>query len=275
MKARVIWICWAATLAFALVLALPLAALLQADLGHSLTEPGIEWLVEFYAATRGWPPLWLAPAAAVVAALYAVLAAFLTGGIISVTGMQIPKFWTAAGRYVGAMLRLLLLSAVAYGLVLLASGGLGQLGRHLLSQSMEERPLVLFSWFRAGLTLLALLGVGMVFDYARIRLVVEDSRSATRSLVGAVGFVLRHPRKTCALYGAFWLALAGASGLYLVLSRIVPRTALGWISLAFLVQQTFVWLRCAWRVWFLGSQSALYRRLNLGISIPVTEIREN
>ena len=102
-----------------------------------------------------------------------------------------------------------------------------------------------------------LLAGNLIFDYAKIRLVVEDRRSALGALISAVRFVWRQPRATMALYllnGAvfllvlafYFLAAPGASG-----------GAAALVGL--LVSQLYIVLRVLVRLTFAASQIALFQ----------------
>lgn len=261
MVTRLVWIYWVATVAFALLFALPLAAVLHADLGHSLYSPGADYLPELYLKMQAWPLVALAPAAVLAAAAFALLGVFLAGGVlaaISGTGCEIPKFCADGARYFCRLLRLLLLAAVFFALVLAASAAASHLGRRLWGEGLEERPIVIFTWVRLAVTCLVCLALAMIFDYARIRLVLDDRRGAVGSLRAALGFVAAHPGRTTALYILLWLAAVAAAVIYFALSSVLPRSGLPWLALVFLLQQAFVWARCAIKLLFLTRQAGLY-----------------
>jgi hypothetical protein len=264
MVKRLAWIYFGATVGFAVLAALPLSALLYADLGHSLYTPHFDYLLELYNKTEGWPLAALAPAAVLAGAGFALLGVFLSGGALAaILGRagDMPGFFAGGGRHFWRLLRLLLLAAVLGALVLGAGAAAGHLGRRIWGEGLEERPLAIFTWFRWAIVMLLCLGVGMVFDYARIRLVFEDRRSAVRSLLGALGFVAAHPGRTTALYALLWAAAIAVAVVYLALSAVLPRSGLGWLALVFLLQQAFVWARCAIKLLFLTKQAGLYTAL--------------
>jgi len=141
----------------------------------------LQWLAEALFETGG-RPLFMFPALLAAVTLgYLLLGTFLAGGAIAVfaseDGLYRPGlFFEGCGRNFGRLLRLALISWLFYGVALGLGAALTALGKYIWGQGMEERPLVIFGWFRTGLTILLLLLVNMIFDYAKIRLVVEDSR---------------------------------------------------------------------------------------------------
>ena len=95
------------------------------------------------------------------------------------------------------------------------------------------------------------------FDYAKIRLVVEDRRSVLGALTSSLRFIARNPGSVLALYSLnlviFLLVLAVYAG-------VAPGAAGGlaaWIG--FLIGQLYIALRVAVRLLFAASQTALFQ----------------
>lgn len=263
---------WVYTVAFALAVAAPAAALLWGSLGHSLyagrmlEDFDIQWVSEFLLETRGWPVAAFSPLVALVAAGYLLGMTFLTGGALAVFASREPvyesgQFYRGCGKNFGRLFRLLLVSLVFYGMVLAANAGLARLGSRVWSEGIQERPLVIFGWLRGGAALALLLLVNMVFDYAKIRLVVEDSRRAARAAWAAFALAARNPGRTTGTY-----VLVGAIGValllvYAAILRAVPRTELHWLALALVIQQTLVPARMAVKLLLLASEMGVYREI--------------
>ena len=96
----------------------------------------------------------------------------------------------------------------------------------------------------------------LIFDYARIRIVVEDRHSAIGALVAGARFVRRHP-VTLRLYllnGACFILLA------LVYALVAPGAPSGlaiWIALA--LGQLYILLRHYVKLLFYASQTACFQ----------------
>jgi len=261
---------WFFTLVFALAVVLPVGAILYGDLGHSLYAErmlnnfDLQWLAEMMNRTDGLPVYVFPPLIALVAVGYILLGTFLAGGALTVFASEEGKyrpglFYEGCGRNFWRLFRLLLVSLVFYGVVLAASVALKGLGKSVWGQGMEERPLVIFGWCRSGLTVVLLLAVNMIFDYAKIRLVVEDSRKSWRAALGAVKLVFRNLGGTLATYGLVALvAVALALGYHAVSGTIPRNQALGMLLLLVL-QQAFVVGRIGVKLLFFGSQLEIYR----------------
>jgi hypothetical protein len=103
-----------------------------------------------------------------------------------------------------------------------------------------------------------LAGCSLVFDYARIRLVVEDRRSAIGGILAGGRFVRRHLASTIALYllnGAAWLFVVV---LYALVSPGAPGAGASmWLVLA--LGQLYIVARHYLKLLFYGSQTAFFQ----------------
>jgi hypothetical protein len=103
-------------------------------------------------------------------------------------------------------------------------------------------------------------GANVILDYAKIRIVVEDRRSAIGGLIAAVRFLARNPSTagglyllntvTCAALLAAWAAIAPSAG--------APAGLGVWLALA--LGQGFIVARLATKLHFVASQTALFQR---------------
>jgi hypothetical protein len=194
----------------------------------------------------------------------AIGATFLWGGLLDRLARARPLFaygfFAAAGGYFGRLLRLNLLALAAYALWLGPVHGLlfDDLYPWLIRDLTVERTA-----FLARLTLylafgLPLLALNLGFDYARVRLVVEDRRSALGSLAAGWRFVRRRPIRTGGLYalnGAAFLALLGA---WMTLAPGGGASGRA-LWLAFGLSQLYVLARLALRLVFAASEVAYFQ----------------
>lgn len=254
---RVWLLLWALTLAFAAVLVLPAAAILHADLGHSLYAARMfgnfdpQWTAEFLLKTGDAPLITVPPLAAALALAYLLLMTFLNGGVLAVF-TQSSAFWPGCGRNFWRLLRLLLASLVCYALVVAVNLGLGKIGGRIWGEGMVERPVVIFGWVRAGIIVLLVLLVNMVFDYAKIRAVAWNS-----TLLRSIRFVAGNFIRTATTYALLCVLAAALAAVYWCASSVLPRTALGWLIVVLVVQQIFVVVRVWVRLLFFASQAAV------------------
>jgi hypothetical protein len=259
---RVWALVWAATVGFALVLILPAAAVLHADLGHSLYAARMldnfnpEWGAEFLLQTGTHPAVAIPPFIGALAAGYLLVMTFLNGGALAVfTGTD--TFWTGCGRNFGRLLRLLLLALACYALIFAANFALRKIGDYLWGQGMEERPVVIFGWVRAAAVVVAALFLNMVFDYAKINTVARNARNPFRTALDSFVFVTKNFGPTTGTYAGICAMVIAATAAYWALSRALP-----WLVLVILFQQAFTALRVALRLLFLASQTELALKLS-------------
>jgi len=94
----------------------------------------------------------------------------------------------------------------------------------------------------------------IIFDYAKIRAVVEDRRSMIGAIVASWRFVRRHPVAVGAVYKINILVFLLVIGLYYL---IAPGASAD--TLAFAIGQLYIVLRVIVRLLFTASQTALFQ----------------
>jgi hypothetical protein len=285
---------FAITLLAALPLALTLRAALQDHLGASLAADeaadavNYDWWQEFVAqAGSGLGSTFtpsiigfattldnvsglldtralITPIAAAVAA-YVLIWIFLSGGILDRYARQrrtrAHGFFAASGTFFFRFLRLGIAAAAAYWFLfvyvhewLFAKWYVNATRDLSVEHTAFYWRLLMYAIFGA---LLAITTV--VFDYAKVRAVVEDRRSMIGALRAAVRFIVRNPRHVAALYAlnaatflavvALWALVApGAGGAGLSM----------WAGL--IVSQGYVLARLIVKLQFMASETALFQR---------------
>jgi hypothetical protein len=244
------------TLLIALPFSLVLRGMLAAELGASAAAERVaeraddDWWEEFTAQASGLgatftpsvigfaavlentgglldnQPLAAGIAGATIAWL--VVWSFLSGGVMDRYARRRPTrahgFFGACGTHFWRFLRLGAIAWCAY-LVLFGwvhrwifDGAYLELTRDVtVERTAFLVRLAAYALFAAVLAWFALL-----FDYARIRIVVEDRRSALGALLAARRFTTRHARTVCALFLLNAAALATLMAAYGVLSPGAP-----------------------------------------------------
>lgn len=185
-----------------------------------------------------------------IVALYLGLWAFLLGGVLDRYARGRPTrasgFFAACGVFFFRFLRLALVAGpVYYGLFAYVHPWLlDRLYEHLTRDLTVERTAF---FIRVGLYLVfiaLLVAANALFDYAKVRAVVEDRRSMVGALLAAGRFIVRHAGAVAGLY-----VLTGAAlGLVLALYAAVAPGAggTGWTMWAgFVVGQGYVAARLA------------------------------
>jgi hypothetical protein len=283
---------YAITVLLALPLAITMRGLLQTHLGASLAAEGAAngvnyaWWQEFRSQATGIGTTFsptivgfaatldnisslldgerkIAPIAGALA-LYLLAWTFLVGGIIDRYARQRPVsaagFFAASGVHFFRLLRLAVVPGFVYWWLFV------YVHRWLFLEWFVDRTRTMaverdvFLW-RVALYIvfgLLLVVVNVIFDYAKIRIVVEDRRSALGAVSAALRFVWRRPSRVAGLYAlnglafliviAAWALIApGARGGGLIL----------WVD--FLAAQLYVLARLALKLQFLASETALFQ----------------
>ena len=280
------------TFVLAWPLALTMRGLLEAHLGASLMAQeaadavNYDWWQEFTAQASGlgttFTPAIIGFAATLdnisslldgrseivpvagALALYLAAWTFLAGGILDRYARQRPTraygFFAASGVYFFRFLRLAVVAGLVYWWLFtyvrewLFTERLADLTRDLSVERTAFLWRLLFYLLFGALIVLA----NVVFDYAKVRLVVEDRRSALGALAAAARFLRRHPARVLGLYAlngivfltllALWAMVApGASGSGLSL----------WTGVA--IGQLYLVARLLVKLHFLASQTALFQ----------------
>ena len=283
-----------ATLVAALPLALAMRATIEAHLGRSLmadrAAEGVnyDWWQEFTSQASGigttFTPSVIGFAAtldnlsslldgrpeilSITAALavYLTVWTFLSGGIIDRYARQRATrahgFFAAAGVFFWRFLRLAVIAGIVYWFLFTTVHGwlFDDLYPRLTRDLSVERDA--FLW-RAALyaVFAALLAIAtVVFDYARIRTVVEDRRSIIGSLLAALAFIGRNPAQVAGVYALNALAFLVVIGVW---AGVAPGASGAGLSvwLGLLGSQIFVLARLLVKLQGLASQTALFQRL--------------
>lgn len=169
------------------------------------------------------------------------------------------RFFRGAGHFYWRYLRLGMMAAGAIGLLLL---GVTLVGSPLVSLAWSS------DWEPAGplasALLLAVCGLVVLFcwmtlDYARIRVVTDDSRVMWRALVGGAGFALRRLVGAGTIVLAFGVALVVLFGLYLAWTSWATFATSAAVAGLFLVQQAVLVARKGLRLGQIEAQLAYWR----------------
>lgn len=280
------------TFVLALPLALALHGLLQAHLGRSLMAgPAAEgvnydWWQEFSSQATGLgttftPRIigfaatldsmsslldaqWKIVPIATVLAAYLALWTFLAGGILDRYARQRPTrahgFFAASGVFFFRFVRLALVAGAVYWWLFayVHVWLFDEWYRWMIHDNSVERVALLWRIAMYVAFGTALLLVNILFDYAKIRIVVEDRRSVLGALSAALRFCRRHPRRVFLLYGVnsatFLIVIAAWA---LMAPGVTDAGSL--MLVAFLVGQVYVIVRLALKLHFLASQTALFQ----------------
>jgi hypothetical protein len=281
-----------ATLVIAVPLAYVLRGTITAHLGSSLAADAAarttnyDWWQEFNAQASGLAVTFVPsivgfgavlqnlgdfadnvrPAApiAAAAALWLLAWSFLSGGIIDryarARRTRSHGFFGACGMHVWRLLRLGLVALVVYGLLFVYVHGwifVDGYPRWTQDLTVERSAFAVrvVCYIAFGALLLA---CNLVFDYARVRIVVEDRRSALGALLAGSRFVRRHFLSVAGLYGLNAVAFVLLITAYAIAAPGTARS--GWsMWLAFGIGEVYILLRHYMKLLFYASETVLFQ----------------
>lgn len=283
-------------LLFALVLALPMFTAIEESIGQSEVADRMKkgfdymWWEEFRDQSQGIESTFspsivgkgavldnfvhlinigetpLPRAILILSILYVLLHTFLSGGIINILNKDIPgfsirDFFTGAGKFATRFFLLMLISWAFFFLVIALRNSLFSLVNTVSETARSEVLPFYINLASSVLTYILFLFFQMIFDYARIKIVIEDSSSILRTTKDAFLFVFKNMGATMGLFYLLLVANLALTVVYILFKEIIPQTSTGTIVIIFLIQQMFIcsiiWIRC----WLYSSQSELYKYL--------------
>ena len=280
---------FALTLAISLPLAFAVRDMLEAHFGRSLMAEAArrganyEWWQEFTAQATALGTTFvpsiigfgavllnlsnlldnvpMIAAVAGVTAAWLVLSSFLSGGILDRFARNRPTrgrgFFGACGAHFPAIARLGLIALAMYTVLfywlhpLLFTTAYPRLTHEL----PVERTAFAIRAGLYGVFLSVLFAVNVTVDYAHIRIVVEDRRSAIGALLAGTRFVRRNLAAASSLYLLNGILFLAAIGLY---ALAAPGATLpAWLAL--IVGEAYILLRHVLKLTFYASETALFQ----------------
>ena len=198
------------------------------------------------------------------ASAYVVLWIFLAGGILDRyardRATRADGFFAACGVFFFRFVRLAVVQWIVYAFLFESMHAwlFDRLYHNLIRDLTVERTAFLI---RLGLYMLfglVLAACNLIFDYAKVRAVVEDRRSALGAIVAALRFINRNAAAAAMLYllnaGLFLIVV----GVYAV---VAPGAGTVGASMwaAFLISQLYIAARLWVKLVFWGSETALFQ----------------
>ena len=283
---------WALTLLVSLPLAAALRGMLAQHLGNSLAADAAasgvnyDWMQEFGDQATGlgvtFKPTIIGFGAVLdnlssfidntarpvvivgAASAYVVLWIFFAGGIIDRYARDRTTraygFFAASGVFFFRFLRLAVVQWLVYGFLFRSVHPWlfdGLLPRMIHEVSVERTA------FFARATLYLVFGVLVaasttIFDYAKVRAVVEDRRSMLGAIGAALGFIRRQFAAAAALFLANFALFAVLVGVYAIFAPGAARAGIAmWIG--FTIAQAYILGRLWVKLVFWASETALFQ----------------
>ena len=204
------------------------------------------------------------PVIVAVLLAYLLVWTFFSGGVLDRYARNRPTrsagFFSACGLHGSRLLRLAIVAGLAYGFLFGVVHGwlfddLYEAITRNLTVEREAFAVRVALYVVFGLVLIA---VGLVFDYARVRAVVEDRRSMLGALLAGWRFVRRRPGVCAGLYLANGLVLLAVMAVYGLLAPDAGTTGLS-MWLTFLTGQAYVVARLTAKLLFYAAEVAYFQ----------------
>ena len=200
----------------------------------------------------------------VLAFVYVLVSTFLSAGFIGTYAksyrLSFQEFLMEGAKYFGKFFRLSLLSLIVYVLLfeIVFDWWSGNIRIWTAEERSEMVPFVQYM-IKNGVVLLVLGFVTLCFDYAKIRMVVDDRISALFAFWAGVKFVFKHFFSTSGLY--ILLSLIGVVFivLYALIEGAINQTGYWTILTVFVIQQIYMLARLCLKATFYASQTQLYQ----------------
>jgi hypothetical protein len=282
---------WLMTFLLALPLAITLRGMLAQHLGASLAAEtaasgvNFDWWNEFLAQAAGigqtFVPAILGFAAVlknisdladanrlpvVIASAitaHVVVSLFLLGGVLDRLARDRRTgtygFFAACGTYFFRLLRLQAVAAVCYGVLFtLVHYWLFERVYAAVTRDVSvERTALLYRVFLYLAFAAIVVIVNIWVDYAKVRMVVEDRRSALGALQASTRFIRRN---AASVFGLYMLNFAVFLVVLLLYAVVAPSPGAGaWVWVTFIVGQLYIALRVVVRLLFSASAIALFQ----------------
>jgi len=199
--------------------------------------------------------------------LYVCVNNFLSGAFIAVYSKEYPfsftEFLTEGARYFGKLFRITLVALLVYFLFFnLAVDWINNsIARWTQAEASETVPYAYYM-IRTVVVLFFFSFLSMVFDYARVRMVVDDRTSSLAASAVGTKFAMTNVRSTYGLY--FLLCLMGfvLVALYAMIEKVLPQDSYWPLLLLFVLQQCYMLARFWLKAGFYACQTSLYQTIS-------------
>ena len=199
--------------------------------------------------------------------LYVCMNSFLSGAFIAVYSKEYPfsftEFLTEGARYFGKFFRIALVALLIYFLffTLVVDWMNNSIARWTQAEASETVPYTYYM-IRNVIVLFFFSFLAMIFDYARVRMVVDDRTSSLAASAAGTKFAVTNARSTYGLYLLLSLIGLVLIALYAMIERVIPQDSYWPLLLLFVLQQCYMLARFGLKAGFYGSQTRLYQTIS-------------
>ena len=202
-----------------------------------------------------------------ISLLYVCVNTFLAGGFVGMYSKDyrssFPEFLMDGARYFGKFFRIALVALVVYYLffAIVVNWVNNSIYESTQNDASETVP-YLYYMIRNVVVLLLMSLLFMIFDYTRIRMVVDDRTSALASTAAGARFAVPRFARTYGLY----LLLTAIGVLFVIvyalLEKSMPQETYWPLVFLFILQQLYMVARLWLKATFYASQITMYRTVS-------------
>ena len=284
LRPRVVLILWAVNAAFASLAFLLFSGYFGAALGSSTAaaalmkkQPDMNIIFEMLTSPGGGLGM-LRSGLLLLILLFCLFSFFVNGGILeglfcsSRDARRGRTFFEGGAIHYWRFLKLAIYSLVLWVpaclIIALTSGLLMAATRG----SIKEQLIFCLRLGLGAFILFLVYFIMMIMDYARIRIVAEDTGEVFRSLARSTAFVFKHIGSGLGIYYLLGATGLAAFGVWRLFVHIIPQASMAGVWTAFLFTQLFIASRGWLRIAFLAAQTANFKTHRPVVSVPAEQV---
>ena len=199
--------------------------------------------------------------------LYVCANSFLSGAFIAVYSKEYPfsftEFLTEGARYFGKFFRIALVALLIYFLFfnLVVDWINNSIVRWTQAEASETVPYTYYM-IRNVVVLFLFSFLSMIFDYARVRMVVDDRASSLAASAAGTKFAVTNARSTYGLYLQLCLIGFALIAFYAVIESVIPQDSYWPLLFLFVLQQCYMLARFWLKACFYACQTRMYQTIS-------------
>jgi hypothetical protein len=199
--------------------------------------------------------------------VYICVNSFLAGGFIAVYSKEYPfsftEFLTEGARYFGKFFRITLIALLVYFVFfnVIVDWINSSIARWTQAEASETVPYTYYM-IRNVVVLFFFSFLSMIFDYARVRMVVDDRVSSLAASAAGSKFAVTNHHSTYGLYLLLCLIGFVFVALYAMIERIIPQDSYWPLLILFVIQQCYMLARFWLKAGFYACQTKLYQTIS-------------
>jgi hypothetical protein len=199
--------------------------------------------------------------------VYVCVNSFLSGGFIAVYAKEYPfsftEFLTEGARYFGKFFRIALVALLVYFVFfnVVVDWINSSIARWTQAEASETVPYAYYM-IRNVVVLFFFSFLSMIFDYARVRMVVDDRTSSFAASAAGSKFAVMNHHSTYGLYLLLCAVGFVLILLYAVIEKMIPQDSYWPLLILFVVQQCYMLARFWLKAGFYACQTKLYQTIS-------------